>query len=92
MTARLPAAEFLRKRVKDLREASSLTQEQFAELARIPYKVYQHIEAGRRANPQLQTIEKMAKAFGLTVNDLFAYNMPKPSLKRDASASRRRAK
>jgi DNA-binding XRE family transcriptional regulator len=86
------AAQFLRTRLKELRAASALTQEEFAELARIPYKVYQHIEAGRRVNPQLETLEKMAKAFGLTVNDLFAYDMPKPRLKRKTRAGRARPK
>lgn len=74
----LAASQFLRKRLRQLREAAELTQEEYAELAGIPYKVYQHIEAGRRPNPRLSTLEKLAQGFGLTVNDLFAFRIPKP--------------
>lgn len=58
-----------------------LTQEQFAELAGIPYKVYQHIEAGRRSNPRLSTLEKLAHGFGLTVGDLFSRDCPSPKVR-----------
>jgi hypothetical protein len=47
-------------------------------LAGIPYKVYQHIEAGRRPNPRLSTLEKLAWAFGLSVNEFFALRLPTP--------------
>ena len=72
----LSASQFLRKRLKELRKAAGLTQEEYAELAGIPYKVYQHIEAGRRSNPRLSTLEKLAQGFGLTVNALFAVQAP----------------
>jgi transcriptional regulator with XRE-family HTH domain len=64
-------------RLKQLRLASGLTQEEYAELCGIPYKVYQHIERGRRANPRLSTLEKLAKGVGLSVFDLFSQNVPK---------------
>lgn len=76
----LSATEFLRKRLKDLREMAGLTQEEYAELAGIPYKVYQHIEAGRRPNPRLSTLERLAQGFGLTVNELFSVGLPEPRL------------
>jgi transcriptional regulator with XRE-family HTH domain len=74
----LSAPEFLTKRLRELRGVAGLTQEEYAELAGIPYKVYQHIEAGRRSNPRLSTLEKLAQGFGLTVNELFAVRRPKP--------------
>lgn len=67
---------FIQKRLRDLRNASGLTQEAYAELCGIPYKVYQHIERGRRNNPRLTTLEKLAKGYGLTVHDLFALETP----------------
>lgn len=63
-----------------------LTQEQFAELAGIPYKVYQHIEAGRRSNPRLSTLEKLAHGFGLTVGDLFSQDCPFPKIRQSKKA------
>lgn len=48
-----------------------MTQEACAEKSCIPYKVYQHIEAGRRSNPRLSTLEKLAKGLGVEVADFF---------------------
>jgi DNA-binding XRE family transcriptional regulator len=84
------AADFLRERLKHLRNAAGLTQEQYAEIAGIPYKVYQHIEAGRRDNPRLSTIEKLAAGFGLTVTELFAKESPKPSVRKRKPGSGRK--
>lgn len=52
-------------RVKELREARGLSQEAFAEKAGLGYKYYQHVEAGRKRDIRLSTIEKLAKACGL---------------------------
>jgi len=64
--------------LKELRHAAGLTQEQYAELAGIQYKVYQHIEAGRRPNPRLSTVERLAQGFGLSVSEFFAVRLPNP--------------
>ena len=69
-------ANLLRARIKDLRLAIGLTQEQYAERCQIPYKVLQHLERGRRDNPRLSTLEKLAKGAGVSVFDLFAPKMP----------------
>jgi transcriptional regulator with XRE-family HTH domain len=69
-------ANLLRARIKELRLARGLTQEQYAESCGIPYKVLQHLERGRRANPRLSTLEKLAKGAGVSVFDLFAPEMP----------------
>jgi transcriptional regulator with XRE-family HTH domain len=52
-------------RVKQLREAHGLTQEAFAEKSGLDYKYYQSVEAGRRRDLRLSTLEKLAKACGL---------------------------
>ncbi len=43
---------------------NNLTQEQVAEKAGIDYKHYQGIEAGRRPELRLSTVEKLASAYG----------------------------
>jgi len=55
-----------------LRLRSGLTQAEFAEVAGFTLKVYQHIEAGRRSNLQLKTLDRIAWAYGLTIHKLFA--------------------
>ena len=57
-------------RVKELREARGLSQEAFAEKAGLGYKYYQHVEAGRRRDIRLSTLEKLAKAFQVKVSKL----------------------
>jgi transcriptional regulator with XRE-family HTH domain len=57
-------------RVKQLREALGLTQESFAERAGLGYKYYQSVEAGRRRDIRLSTLEKLAKACGLELSEL----------------------
>ncbi len=52
-------------RVRELREARGLSQEAFAEKAGLTYKYYQHVEAGRKRDIRMSTVEKLAKACGL---------------------------
>jgi len=62
----------LLRRLKRLRLSSGLTQEQFAERAGMSYKCYQQIEAGRKADLRLSTLEKLAKAHRLTLARLLS--------------------
>jgi len=59
-----------------------LTQAEFAEIAGFTLKVYQHIEAGRRSNLQLKTLDRIAWAYGLTIHTLFALELPEFKLAR----------
>jgi transcriptional regulator with XRE-family HTH domain len=68
------------KRLKDLRLLSGLTQAEFAEVTGFTLKVYQHIEAGRRSNLQLKTLDRIAWAYGLNVHSLFAPELPDAKL------------
>lgn len=52
-------------RLRALREARGLTQEQFAEQSGISYKYYQAVEAGRKMDLRLSTLDRLAKAHGL---------------------------
>ena len=63
-------------RVKALREALELSQEAFAERAGLTYKYYQHVEAGRKRDIRLSTLEKLAKACGLELRELLNFDAP----------------
>ena len=52
-------------RLKALRVARGLTQEEFAEQSGISYKYYQAVEAGRKVDLRLSTLDRLAKAHGL---------------------------
>ncbi len=60
-------------RVKQLRLALGLTQEQFAERADLDPKYYQHVEAGRKPNPEMETLLKLAKGTGLELWELLKF-------------------
>ncbi len=71
-----PTANRLLARVKELREGLGLTQEAFAEKAGLGYKYYQSVEAGRRRDIRLSTIEKLARACGLQLWELLNFDLP----------------
>lgn len=64
----------LMARVKQIRLANKLTQEQFAERADLDPKYYQHLEAGRKPNPGMDTLIKLAKGIGCDLRELFNFN------------------
>lgn len=68
--------ERLTQRIRQLREQRGLTQEAFAEQAQISYKYYQAIEAGRRADLRLSTLERLAKAHHIEIWELLLPQMP----------------
>jgi len=63
-----------------------LTQSDFAEIAGMSAKVYQHIEAGRRVNLELRTLDRLAWAYGITLHDLFAPKLPAITLAKKPTA------
>jgi len=79
-------------RLRQLRQVHNLTQEQFAEAAGISYKYYQAIEAGRKAEMRLSTLDRLAKAYGIQVWQLLAPDLPetRPPRKNQTAASRPR--
>jgi DNA-binding XRE family transcriptional regulator len=58
------------KRVRDLRKREKMTQEELAEVADISYKNIQYLESKNPTCPSLITINKLAKAFKITVSQL----------------------
>src|SRR5437773_11808334 len=77
---RVPSRQLnhLLTRLRELRESNNLTQERFAELSGISYKYYQSVEAGRKRELRLSTLERLAGAYGLEVWELLCPNMPQP--------------
>ena len=71
------ALSILLKTLRELRRRHGLSQEAFAERAGMSYKYYQTVEAGRRPNVQLCTLEKLAAAYGLQVWQLLSPDVPK---------------
>ena len=66
----------LLERLRELRRVSGQTQEQFSESAGISYKYYQAVEAGRKRELRLSTLERLAHAYGLEVWELLAPTKP----------------
>lgn len=70
----------LLRRLRELRDANDLTQEAFAELAGTGYKYYQAVEAGRKKELRVSTLEKFAAAYGIELWELLAPQMPQVRL------------
>lgn len=58
------------KRLKELRNKRSLTQEKLSGLAQIDYKYLQKIEGKNPPNIKLETIEKLAKTLKVKPSEL----------------------
>jgi len=54
-----------------LREAKGLSQEKLARLADVTNNTIIKIETGESPNPTVDTLEKIAKALGVSAADLF---------------------
>jgi transcriptional regulator with XRE-family HTH domain len=59
------------KRVKELRLERGLKQEEMCQFG-FEYKYYQRIEYGQK-NLSLKTLSRLAKAFGVGVEELFRF-------------------
>ena len=61
------------KRLKDLRRNKKITQEELAYLAGLEYKYIQRLESKKPSSPTLNTLEKLAKAFGINPSQLLKF-------------------
>ena len=57
-------------RIKKLRQKNKLTQEKLAIKAGVPYTTLTKIESGVIKRPAVQTMAKIAKALGVTLDNL----------------------
>ena len=60
----------LSKNLKKLREQKGLSQDRLAKLANVANNTIIKIEQGENANPTLDTLQKIAKALEVSVDDL----------------------
>lgn len=67
---KIPEAEKFGKRVRELRLAQGMSQEQLAEAANINVVQLSHIENGRN-EPKLTTILKLSRGLSIRTEELF---------------------
>jgi len=58
------------KKIKKIREARGLTQEQLSKMVNVSRPYLADIERGFKRNPSFALLERIAQALGVTVNDL----------------------
>ncbi len=60
----------LAKRIKELRKKNGWSQQKLAEKASLSYNAITKIEQGTAKHPTIQTIVKIADAFGISLDKL----------------------
>ncbi|MFC1546369.1 helix-turn-helix transcriptional regulator [bacterium] len=60
----------LSENIKALRRKHNISQEQLAQKAGITYSTLIKIESGANTNPTLDTLQKLASAFEITIDEL----------------------
>lgn len=65
-----PSKTNLARKVRQLREKLGLSQEKLARLADVSNNTIINIEAGKQDNPTIDTLKKVAKALGVSVEKL----------------------
>ena len=60
----------LAKNIKKLRNAKNLSQEKLARLADVANNTIIKMESGENKNPTLETLQKVAKALNVSVDEL----------------------
>ena len=61
------------KRLKTLRKKKKLTQEELAYSAGLEYKYIQRLEGKKPSSPTLNSLEKLAKAFDISISKLLGF-------------------
>ena len=60
----------LSKRLKELRKKAGFSQQKLAERANLSYNAITKIEQGTAKKPTIQTMIKIADAFGISLDEL----------------------
>ena len=68
--------QLIARRLRELRLRHELTQEEFAQVAGFSFKFYQQLESGSKKQIWLETVERLAAAYGLSVPEFLADNPP----------------
>jgi len=64
----------LAKKIRELRNKKDLSQEKLARLADVSYNTVVKIESGESKNPTFKTMAGIAKALGVSLDDLASEN------------------
>jgi len=58
------------KNIKKLRQEKGILQDRLSKLADLSLNIIVNIEAGNNPNPTIETLEKIAKALGVSIDEL----------------------
>lgn len=58
------------KNVKKIRKKKGISQDKLSKLAEVAYNTIIKIESGAIQNPTIETVQKIAKALGVSLNEL----------------------
>ena len=58
------------KNIKNIRQEKGISQDRLSKLADLSLNTVVTVESGANPNPTLETLSKIAKAFGVRVEDL----------------------
>ncbi len=60
----------LAKNIRKLREKKNLSQDKLSKLANMSHNTIIKIESGLIKNPKIETVQNIANAFGVSLNEL----------------------
>ena len=82
---------FLSKRLRELRAAAGMTQQQLAVAAGLSVSLVSQIEQGTNADPKVSTVTSLARALGVGVASLIEVQMsPAPPMPAPVAGERQR--
>ena len=58
------------KNIRRYRKKLGLSQDKLSKLAEVAYNTIVKIESGENQNPKIETAQKIAKALGVSIDDL----------------------
>jgi len=72
MTKKEPG--WLARRVKELRDAAGISQQELAQRAKLSISVVTQVEQGKTLDPRISTLRSLARGLGVPVADLVERN------------------
>jgi len=66
----MPNSSKLSKNIKKLRKRKNFSQEKLARMADVANNTIIKIESGENKNPTLETLQKVSKALGVSIDDI----------------------
>ena len=63
----------MRLRIREARQKAGITQARLAEDADVPRQTLSGMETGKRREPTIQTVARLARALGVTIDSLIEW-------------------